>query len=475
MRALLATLLVGTLIASAADATPYWTQADAEASRQAASDTRPIVLPSPGDAGRGASAFDDFQAAVWFIASLQVMEMADSSYGGIREAEHDLLTIQTDNTSESIWMFSRYYELTGDAAVLPHLEASWDYVNTNPAYAEEGDSGIFTGYYRYYNCGWAVRAGMKYVEVFGDLTHKAYVDSCANYLSDHNLQLTGSGSLNDEVNPPVVAWGGANLYAYAIAEGDSIWRDSGWKRGRRAKNWVEADTAILSTERWAMSGGAVMWGVLGSYFEEFPSEEAPWLATYAAAMDTVSDAGAFDNAWNGWYALGTKALEDATGDPVWGTRHQALTDYLLSFDTDADGGIPAAATDTNLMDQTWVTSYLGFMGLQPLLENATAAPLPTLAAAGGAPLLAPARPNPFRLATSLPFDLDRGAHVTLDVMNVGGQRVARLLDREVAAGSHAVPWDGRDALGHRVASGTYFYRVRTDDGAAATRKMVLAR
>jgi len=261
LRSLLAILLVGSMVASA-DATPYWTVEDAEDARQSTTRPEDVVLPSPSETRDRLSYLDDFEAAVWFIASLQVMEPSDSSYGGIREAEHDLDVIQTDNTSESIWMFSRYYELTGDPAILPHLAASWVYVNTYPAYAEEGDSGLFTGYYRYYNCGWAVRAGMKYEQVFGDLTHKTYVDSCASYLADHNLQLTGAGGLYDEVNPPVVAWGGGNLHEYGVAEGDSLWRDAGWKRGRRAKNWVEADPAILAHERWAMSGGAVMWGIL---------------------------------------------------------------------------------------------------------------------------------------------------------------------------------------------------------------------
>ena len=186
------------------------------------------------------------------------------------------------------------------------------------------------------------------------------------------------------------------------------------------------------------------------------------------------DAGSFENAWNGWYALGAKELEQSTGDPVWGSRHLALTDHHLSLDTDADGGIPANPGDTDDMDQTWVTSYLGFMCLQPLIEDATSVPWSGLAAGPDAPLLIPNRPNPFRSDTSLPFQLGRDGHVTLDVMNVTGRRVARLVDRPLSAGSHAALWDGRDALGHRVASGTYFYRVQAS-GASAIRKMVLVR
>jgi hypothetical protein len=54
-------------------------------------------------------------------------------------------------------------------------------VNNHPAYDEEGGDLAGTGYYRTYNCGWALRAGQKYEDVFSDLTHEAYVDSCANY------------------------------------------------------------------------------------------------------------------------------------------------------------------------------------------------------------------------------------------------------------------------------------------------------
>ena len=42
--------------------------------------------------------------AVWFIASMQVTDDQDPEYGGIREGEELQEIVQTDNTSESIWM-----------------------------------------------------------------------------------------------------------------------------------------------------------------------------------------------------------------------------------------------------------------------------------------------------------------------------------------------------------------------------------
>lgn len=451
------TLLV--LVATSSRGTVYWTPEDAAKAKEASLTAARPELPPPTGA-KGSDYPADFIAAVWFIAGRQVTDAGDPNYGGIREAEHLPDIVQTDNTSESIWMFSRYYELTGDAAIIPYLERSWTYVLNFPAYGEEGSEFPSTGYYRYYNCGWAVRAGMKYAEVFGE-EHKVYVDSCATYLATHNLSLDGS-TFHQNVNPPVLAWSAGNLRRYAVAEADSMWKLKAWKRGERVRDWVDTDPAILSREEWAMSGGAVTWGVLESYFAEFPAEEAAWVATYASVMDTVASPGVWENAWNAWYALSQKRLQESTGDPTWGQRHLTLTDYLLGFDTDLDGGIPASPADADTMDQSWVTAYLGFMGFEPLLSAATGAPSVGLPALERPFALMPNRPNPFRPETTIPFRLAQGGHVVLEILSPAGRKVARLLDREVAAGEHFVRWDGRDERGRPVASGIYFYRLEAN-------------
>jgi len=472
MRKLLA---VAAILLSAAPlhATPYWTDEDAELARSGQpAGERPDLTSFPFR-DTGSDYLGDFLTSAWFIASLQESDTTSADYGGIKEAEHLLNIIQTDNTSESIWVFSRYYELTADANILPYLDASWTYVLNHPAYDEEGGPMPATGYYRYYNCGWAVRAGMKYEQVFGDMTYKVYVDSCATYLATSTLNLNGS-TFNQRVNPPVLAWGGGNLRAYAAFAGNATWSSQAANKGSRVKGWVEADSTILGTEEWAMSGGAVMWGVLESYFDANPGEEAAWVATYAAQMDTVADVGLFDNAWQGWYALGLKALEQSTGDPLWGVRHLALTDYLRAFDdTDQDGGIMGRATDLDTEDQAWVTAYLEFMGIEPLLLEAVAAPDVRPGAGPAASLLAN-RPNPFVAATTVPFRLPQAGRAVVEIFDIAGRRVARLADGIRPAGEHAVSWNGQDDRGHRVPAGIYFYRLQagtTDE----TRRMVLLR
>jgi hypothetical protein len=86
--------------------------------------------------------------------------------------------------------------------------------------------------------------------------------------------------------------------------------------------------------------------------------------------------------------------------------------------------------------------------------------------------LAQNAPNPFGSATTVRFAVPAEGPVNLEVFDVAGRRVARLVDRVLVAGSHAATWDGRDASGSRVASGVYLYRL-TAGGQSTSREMVL--
>jgi hypothetical protein len=69
-------------------------------------------------------------------------------------------------------------------------------------------------------------------------------------------------------------------------------------------------------------------------------------------------------------------------------------------------------------------------------------------------------PNPFNPTTSIEFELPTAATVSIRVYNVMGQLVRTLVDGQMKeAGRHGVVWDGRNASGARVASGTYVYTL----------------
>jgi hypothetical protein len=81
-------------------------------------------------------------------------------------------------------------------------------------------------------------------------------------------------------------------------------------------------------------------------------------------------------------------------------------------------------------------------------------------------------PNPFNPSTTITFELEQRSHVTLTILNMLGQEVAHLVNREMAAGAQSVRWNGTTDDGTPVASGIYLYRLTAGDF-VQTRKMEL--
>ena len=78
-------------------------------------------------------------------------------------------------------------------------------------------------------------------------------------------------------------------------------------------------------------------------------------------------------------------------------------------------------------------------------------------------------PNPFNPVTVIRFSLAKAGYTRLEVFNVAGQRIAKLVDGELSAGSHEVTWNARGAT-----SGVYFYRLTSGDK-RITKRMILLR
>jgi len=118
-----------------------------------------------------------------------------------------------------------------------------------------------------------------------------------------------------------------------------------------------------------------------------------------------------------------------------------------------------------------------------VVEAELAGPQITSVAAEATParfFLHPNAPNPFNPTTLLSYGLPQAAAVELDIYNMLGQRMVRLVDEAQSGGHHQMLWDGRDAAGRPVASGIYLYRllVRPLSGGPPqfqTRRMVLVR
>ena len=92
-------------------------------------------------------------------------------------------------------------------------------------------------------------------------------------------------------------------------------------------------------------------------------------------------------------------------------------------------------------------------------------------------LLAQNFPNPFNPETWIPYQLNKSTEVKISIYDVSGRLVRSLDLGWQPTGSYMTPssaayWDGRNAVGERVASGIYFYTLQTSDF-AATRRMVI--
>jgi predicted outer membrane repeat protein len=83
-------------------------------------------------------------------------------------------------------------------------------------------------------------------------------------------------------------------------------------------------------------------------------------------------------------------------------------------------------------------------------------------------------PNPFNPSTTIYYAAPRDGQASLDVYDLRGRRVRRLVQGSVAAGQHQVVWDGRDERGLGVATGVYLVRLRAGEQ-VATLKVMLAK
>lgn len=83
-------------------------------------------------------------------------------------------------------------------------------------------------------------------------------------------------------------------------------------------------------------------------------------------------------------------------------------------------------------------------------------------------------PNPFNVSTNLDYDLPDKADVEVNIYNILGREVRRLVDRRQQPGSYTAHWDGTDDQAQVVPSGLYFLVLLADDN-WAVRKMMLVK
>ena len=304
----------------------------------------------------------EFCQIAGFEQTLQC-EVLNYTFGGEREEEPGGMyyIIETDNTLEAIWVWSRHLQLTGITQFDDEVFDAWIYAYNFPAWLEGA------GYYSSHNCAWGLAAEMQYRFAYNNTQHADYALNCANYILQTELPFTS------DLNVMVTGWCCGNLYLYGETFGNGNYMMVACQRARQIIDWVEQNpSSRLSLESWAMSSGTFVWGICNSLFREYPELGQEWLETYGPMVQVYEPAAAgWSNAWNVAYCNAQGAMYDVTGDTTYLDNHLWLTNLLLRKDGDDDGGIPSSAAGSNFADASWTTSYLAMMGCNRYLGSST--------------------------------------------------------------------------------------------------------
>lgn len=271
-----------------------------------------------------------------------------------------------------------------------------------------------------------------------------------------------------------MSWAGSNWNFSTVGGGLTpnyglvveTWGDA----SKRANVGVDDGEVVLASKVTDLGGG--MWHYEYALYNWRSARGAHSIAIPVGSAN-VSNIGYHDidqDGGNDWTAtLAGGVLTWATDDYATDPNANAL-DYQTMFNFRFDCDVaPVASEATGLAFRPGVgTSFT-------IVTDAPSAPMSTTDApnVAGSPdrdlFLAAAEPNPFSHNTRLSFSLPRPQAARVTVHDIAGRTIRVLFDDVAPAGESSVRWDGRDTDGSEVASGVYFFRLTSPDGARATK------
>ena len=242
--------------------------------------------------------------------------------------------------------------------------------------------------------------------------------------------------------------------------GGEEWRvgESRWIRWLPQCDWKAADSVAVDSFR--QTDNYEIWPINFSYASGTKADSVEWDTSYLVRIPEFEDNVMIEyssDAGRTWNLIVSSTPNDS--GYLWSPIPEAVSDScLIRITSKAENPVSATSADffTILAETTDV------------VEQKTEGALP----AGFT--LHQNYPNPFNPSTKIEFSLPRTTRVTLDIYNITGRRVKRLVDEELPSGHWSVVWNGEDESGAEVASGVYFYRIKTSEY-IRTKKMVIIR
>lgn len=136
--------------------------------------------------------------------------------------------------------------------------------------------------------------------------------------------------------------------------------------------------------------------------------------------------------------------------------------YVADIDNDVNGEIIVCGSYLSRQDYGWhAFDYSGFKVEEKDVNPAN-------------PTLLQNYPNPLSSATRIKYSLPKKGKVTFKIYNEAGQLVRTLVDGEKKPGEYTTLWDSRDDRGKKLASGSYFYKIETENH-SSSKKMILVK
>ncbi len=306
-----------------------------------------------------------------WLATQQITSGGD--LGGIWEGEDYTDVIQTDNTQEAIWIWSRYAELTGDYTTYQtKIDNAWTYCIKYPAWLEGGALATPLNYYSTYNIGWGLLAEMKYRQVYqgraGYVNHSSYATSCADALVSYTPSTT------DTTGVLVTGIAAGALYQYGVDISSTTYKNRAVVLGGNVRTWLNGNTSRFASESWAVSGGMAVWGVLNSYYKDpaNASGAAAWATTANTNMPINAADGSnndYEYGHDGWYGWGHYAISQTLASGTSFQNYRNVVDTILASDGDSDGGIRQGTTYTDSQDYAWSTDIMQFASNYGLIST----------------------------------------------------------------------------------------------------------
>jgi hypothetical protein len=268
----------------------------------------------------------------------------------------------------------------------------------------------------------------------------------------------------------------------AIANGSGAGVGQGFQAAEQVLRYEHTSfTVDITGNIWAVpaGGSAMIFRGIIDYF--FPPPDVEQTVT-------VSGTAPYDNAPGGW--RGTMADMDSIAAPF-GDIEALHPDHCfipttsaLDFETQ-DLSHDIAADPDPLAHTPFDAIYFPAANQEHVhIDAATAAwllaeipPAPSSVPAPAAPpalVLFPNVPNPFNPSTRMMFDVPRASAVEIAIHDVGGRRITTLLRDQREPGRYDVTWNGTTSAGTPAPSGVYVCTLRSIDG-SASRRLVLVR